>query len=204
MLCLFLLQIIITGTCTLCGILFYLFFQKNTGPEVRPVIFYPATGLVVITLFCQIWSLTLPVNSYCFLFVIAFLLILLLVLRYKLYSYYHYFKEQSKKIPRLSVLLALSLWFMILVLSSGPTGMDDTESYHIQMAKWIHEYGTVPGIANLHERFGFNSSWFATISLFIPSSDDLNFYTILNGTISLWYILFLIFKFTPLFDQTNK
>ena len=43
---------------------------------------------------------------------------------------------------------------MVLTLNAGPTVMDDTDSYHIQMVKWIQEFGSVPGIANLHLRFG--------------------------------------------------
>ena len=52
---------------------------------------------------------------------------------------------------------------MILVLNAGPFRMDDTDSYHIQMVKWIQEYGSVPGIANLHLTIWFNSSWFVSM-----------------------------------------
>src|SRR6185503_10426523 len=74
---------------------------------------------------------------------------------------------------------------LILVMNAGPTQMDDTDSYHIQMVKWIQEYGTVPGIANLHERFGFNSSWFSSIALFSFSSKTTGGFTIMNSIISL-------------------
>ncbi|EMO63800.1 hypothetical protein LEP1GSC133_1179, partial [Leptospira borgpetersenii serovar Pomona str. 200901868] len=33
----------------------------------------------------------------------------------------------------------------------------DSGLYHIQSIKWIQEYSVVPGLANLHGRFGFNS-----------------------------------------------
>jgi hypothetical protein len=37
----------------------------------------------------------------------------------------------------------------------------DTRLYHMQVIKWLSEYGTVPGLALIHERFGYISSWFA-------------------------------------------
>jgi hypothetical protein len=70
--------------------------------------------------------------------------------------------------------------------------MDDTESYHIQNIKWIKEYGTVPGLVHLHERFAFNSSWFSTIALFDYQANHLNYYTAINGTISVWLVAYLI------------
>jgi len=45
-------------------------------------------------------------------------------------------------------------------MASGPVGYFDTGLYHAQAVKWINEYGTVPGLGNLHHRLAFNSSWF--------------------------------------------
>ena len=77
--------------------------------------------------------------------------------------------------------------------------MDDTESYHIQMIKWVQEYGTVPGIANLHLRYGFNSSWFTAIGLLSPAFPAINTYVVLNGLISCWACIYLLEKLALLF-----
>ncbi|TVQ55856.1 MAG: hypothetical protein EA366_10365 [Spirulina sp. DLM2.Bin59] len=37
----------------------------------------------------------------------------------------------------------------------------DTGLYHYQAIEWLRQYGTVPGLALIHERFSTNSSWFA-------------------------------------------
>jgi len=37
----------------------------------------------------------------------------------------------------------------------------DTKLYHMQAIKWLSEYGLVPGMALIHSRFGYPSSWFA-------------------------------------------
>jgi hypothetical protein len=42
----------------------------------------------------------------------------------------------------------------------------DTGLYHYQVVRWLSEYGTVPGLALLHFRFGFSSSWFALAAPF--------------------------------------
>jgi len=42
----------------------------------------------------------------------------------------------------------------------------DTGLYHYQLVRWLSEYGTVPGLALIHFRFGFSSSWFALAAPF--------------------------------------
>ncbi|MEA5419866.1 hypothetical protein VB712_11580 [Spirulina sp. CCNP1310] len=37
----------------------------------------------------------------------------------------------------------------------------DTGLYHYQAIEWFRQYGTVPGLALIHERFSTNSAWFA-------------------------------------------
>lgn len=42
----------------------------------------------------------------------------------------------------------------------------DTGLYHAQAIRWIEEYGVVPGLANLHFRFAYNSSFLPLQALF--------------------------------------
>lgn len=42
----------------------------------------------------------------------------------------------------------------------------DSDLYHAQNIRWIEEYGVVPGLGNLHERFAYNSSFFALSALY--------------------------------------
>lgn len=42
----------------------------------------------------------------------------------------------------------------------------DSDLYHGQSIRWIEEYGIVPGLGNLHERFAYNSSFFALSALY--------------------------------------
>ena len=42
----------------------------------------------------------------------------------------------------------------------------DSDLYHAQSIRWLEEYGVVPGLGNLHERFAYNSSFFALSALY--------------------------------------
>jgi hypothetical protein len=41
----------------------------------------------------------------------------------------------------------------------------DTALYHAQTVRWLNEYGTPPGLGNLHARLAFNSSWLSFAAL---------------------------------------
>ncbi len=71
------------------------------------------------------------------------------------------------------------------------------------MIKWIREYGTVPGIANLHERFGFNSSWFSSVAFFAYPSAN-NYFTVLNSMLSVWFIFYLWSYIDEIFKQKSN
>lgn len=42
----------------------------------------------------------------------------------------------------------------------------DSDLYHAQSIRWIEEYGVVPGLGNLHNRFAYNSSFFSLSALY--------------------------------------
>ncbi len=155
-------QIIITLICLWSGVLFYKFFPEKN--ESRPIIYYLVSGLILLTSLTQIIVLFFPITIYTK-FGILGLLILLSIIKRKSIKFF---------IPKIKVsaflILFFIVWAIILLINAGPTMMDDTESYHIQSIKWIQEYGSVPGIVNLHVRFGFNSSWFSSVALFSFSS----------------------------------
>src|SRR5204862_1114761 len=103
----------------------------------------------------------------------------------------------------LLLILFLLTWILILLINAGPTMMDDTETYHIQSIKWIKEYGSVPGLVNLHERFGFNSSWFSSVALFSFSSKTTGGFTVLNSVISVWLCYWFIGKINQFQKENN-
>ncbi len=188
-------QIIITLICLWSGILFYKFFpQKN---ESKPIIYYLVSGLILLTSLTQIIVLFFPITIYTKFGILGLLILLSLIKR----------KSTKFFIPNVkisaSLLLFIIVWAIILLINAGPTMMDDTESYHIQSIKWIKEYGSVPGIVNLHVRFGFNSSWFSSVALCSFSSKTTGGFTILNSIISVWLCYWFLEKINQ-FQKENK
>jgi hypothetical protein len=167
-------------------------FSSRGQAAQKPLVSYLITGLVGLTACGQWLALLMPLDSRALTFTLA-LLLLLSIFRWRQIN------SQLEKLllgigrpaPFLIFCLA-SLLLMVLVLNAGPSLMDDTASYHIQMVKWLKEFGTVKGIANLHLRFGFNSSWFASIALLSPETHRINSYFALNGLLSLWVCQYLL------------
>ncbi len=58
-----------------------------------------------------------------------------------------------------------ALLFYVSLIPMGPVSCNDTDLYHLQSIKWIHQNPLPLGLANLHGRFGFNSSWFSLASI---------------------------------------
>ena len=199
MLSLFLLHIFITALSLFSGFLFYHYSIRNnkTTNEYRPVLFYLITGLIAITLVLQLIVLFAPINGNVQVLLLILFFLLCIITRGPLVTFTRFIRNEISNQPSLAIITFFIAWFLLLLINAGPTQMDDTESYHLQSIKWIKEYGSVPGLVHLHQRFAFNSSWFSTIAFFDVPAGHLNYYTALNGTLSLWltgYFLRLLGK----------
>lgn len=183
------LQVLISIVCTIAGIVVHSFFS-DTGR--RYWVIYGITGLIAFTCFAQIIVLVSPIHTGIQWMMLSILLLVALLRRRQSMPVIKNLLSSLKQTSKSALLLYGSIWILIAFYAAGPTQMDDTESYHIQMVKWIKEYGTVPGLANLHERFGFNSSWFSSIALFSHLDGSLNYFVLLNSCISGWLAFYLI------------
>jgi len=88
-------------------------------------------------------------------------------------------------------LASIALFFMALIMkAAAPTSFYDCGLYYVQTVRWIQQYPVVPGLANLHIRFGNASAWhmlsaaFDWKSIFQGSFDDL------GELLLLWFLLF--------------
>lgn len=201
MLSLLLVHTIITACCFWSGFLFYKLISRKAIQ--KPVVFYLISGLVLLSVIAELVVLFFPIG----LIVQAALVIILLAIAV---SKWNDCKNLFKTIvfefstwPTLLLILFFLTWTAILLINAGPTMMDDTESYHIQSIKWIQEYGSVPGIVNLHVRFGFNSSWFSSVALFSFWSKTTGGFTVMNSCISVWLCYWFIEKFNQFQKENN-
>jgi len=194
-------HIIIIASCLWSGFLFYKLISREDIQ--KPIIFYLVSGLILLSTLAQIIVLFFPIESITQL-ILATILLASAVLKWN--DCKKLFKKAFLEFSTcsfLSLIIFLLLWLVVLLINAGPTMMDDTESYHIQSIKWIQEYGSVPGIVNLHVRFGFNSSWFSSVALFSFSSNTTGGFTVLNSIISVWLCYWFIEKFNQFQKENN-
>jgi uncharacterized membrane protein len=73
-----------------------------------------------------------------------------------------------KKKTQIAVFIYILLLAVFSFLLAAPvkwTVAFDTALYHTQTVRWLNEYGTPPGLGNLHTRLAFNSSWLSFAAL---------------------------------------
>lgn len=114
-------------------------------------------GLASVFAILQIWSFFLPVNIYALIFitVIAFFSAIVIL-------------RNGIKLPKINFKFLICVGFILFVISyfaSLSVWWPDTQGYHLNAVKWANMYKIVPGLANLHSRLGFNSSFFLFASM---------------------------------------
>ena len=95
------------------------------------------------------------------------------------------------------ILCCAAVLYCALIASQTPSHYD-TYLYHAQAIRWIEEYGCVPGLGNLHNRFAYNSSLLVLQALF-----SLKFLTgtslhTLNGFIAALFLCYSLCSFKAL------
>ena len=105
------------------------------------------------------------------------------------------------KVTRLAVLGSLAGLLVALYVADRalmPVGSYDSGLYHLPLLDWLHRYRAVPGLANFHDRFGFNtgSSIFdALVGTLVPTSIAQHF---ANSLLTVMVCLELLGALVPL------
>lgn len=120
-------------------------------------------GIVVTTVYSQIFSLFYKVGLVANLFLAALCIFTAVRNRSLLQDY-------AKKCCRVFFswegLLYIGLILFIAFCTSRGTIHTDTSVYHAQAIRWYEEYGVVKGLGNIQWHFAYNSSYFAFAALF--------------------------------------
>jgi len=117
-------------------------------------------GLVAANTTTTILSLFAPIN--------ISILICLLIFCFFLFFY---IKEELRylsillKTKKRVIIYSLPFIIVAFIVSINLPTNFDTGLYHLQSIKWIEEYPVIPGLANLHGRFGFNNNIFTLFAL---------------------------------------
>ncbi len=146
------------------------------------------TGMGAIAFFAGGFSLFFPLGSPWNL-VIFSLPLLLAVIDRSIVHAFRQIKESWLTMPFAERCLFLASIACLLVMSVAEVNHPDTLGYHAQTVKWIKDYPVVPGLALLHERYGFQSAWFLLNALFQYTSDHTYSYISLTLLTALFYFI---------------
>jgi hypothetical protein len=117
-------------------------------------------GLAVSVAVLEIWNLVLPVTFSITLSLFGVGILGLVLNRSSLRKSLMAVWQGSRWLP----LIAMAFVLLLALRSCGPCEYYDTGLYGAPAVHWIQTYPAVPGLANLHGRFGFHSSVFLCIA----------------------------------------
>src|SRR5713226_309068 len=117
-------------------------------------------GLAISVAVLEIWNLVLPITASVTIFLFGAGLLGLALNRSALRNTLRSTWQSSRWLLLLGIAFAL----LLALRSCGPCEYYDTGLYGAPAVRWIQTYPAVPGLANLHGRFGFNSSVFLCIA----------------------------------------
>lgn len=117
-------------------------------------------GLSISVALLEVWNLLLPITLWATILLLCIGILGFLANHFVLFSHIKFTSQTSRWLFFLGVAFA----FFLAVRSCGPCQYYDTGLYGAPAVHWIQTYPTVPGLANLHGRFGFNSSVFLCIA----------------------------------------
>jgi hypothetical protein len=170
---------------TLLGAMTVCMVASVTSGTGRPRPFFlPWLGLSMVSLVAACWSLFGSVGLSCH----ALLLMLALagLTRRAVRDEVAGATRALRSVPRLAWLMILWLGLMIgYAATDGPVYNLDPGRYHFQNLLWAKSYAVVPGLANLHARNAFASSWYAIHALFDQGPYEDRSYHVLNSLLFL-------------------
>lgn len=121
------------------------------------------TGLMIATVYAQIFSLFYRVNIEANAIMLVFCIVICITMRKQISAFLKSAFQNSSTDYKIMLVLLFLVWSYF---TSRGYMVYDMSLYHGQSIRWIEEYGVVKGLGNLHNRFGYNSSIFAVSALY--------------------------------------
>lgn len=151
------------ATSFLAGAAVMMPFEKKDGWRARYISSYMMAGLLVQNVYAQYFSLFAGVGLAANLLLIVCCLAAGWIFRKRIAEI---ISQKRRETGWGQIFLCGFLVLLFAYGSSRGYMHFDTGLYHAQSIRWIEEYGVVPGLANLHSRFGYNSAAFALCALY--------------------------------------
>lgn len=144
-------------------------------------------GVFFTIILASLWHFFLPLSSWFLAFLIVLcLFIFFLKPKAKTSKTANYGKKDYFLLGMCFILI-----FSLLMMAVWQTPNYDSEFYHFQNILWFENYKLIPGLANLEDRFGFNSNYMLLSAIF---SMDKNIFGELIFCINFSFTVFLLFS----------
>jgi hypothetical protein len=147
-----------------------LLFRVNCAERMSDRFFVASwLGITTLAVVLLTVSLIVPLSQFVG-FAVAAILVFLSLIAHSVRSCISSFFQ---RIPFVFFFVFLSIQVIVALFLIKIPPWIDPGLYHIGFIRWLAEYGAVPGVALLHSRFGFSSSWFALAAPF--NSEDIGY-----------------------------
>lgn len=150
------------------------------------------TGFFAITTIASFLSIFMPLAGMAHGIIVGAGLFCYLLQRMAIHKQVLDYTGQARTAGKSRQLFAGAAVLYVLYLSAQQPFTYDEGLYYAQFIKWMLHYKAVPGLANLHERFGFNSHWHVLSAVFNFSWLDGLSDNRLNGVLYLLTALYLL------------
>ena len=135
--------------------------QKITGIKDKDnsLVFILLLGLIFITILCNTTSFFLPINNIARIVIFILSIIQIIFARTAIREVLSTEIIRISKMHFVSKLCFFSIILIALIKSTGPSELIDEGGYYLPYIRWIEDFKLTPGIANIEDRMGFNSSF---------------------------------------------
>ena len=153
-----------------------IFGRKDSTLGVIADAFWIGWGTIIVIL--QVWHLFLPINGWA-LALVAVLGIMGLALHRDEFA--GALRGLRGLGWRFGLLLALGLVWLAGSAMGPPGPAGDCGLYHLPAVRWYLAFPAVPGLGNVHDRLGFNSSYFLYAALLDTGASPARCFHLANG-----------------------
>ncbi len=157
-----------------------LIIEKQLGVHNQKFIIIELLGLTTISTFAGFFSLFFRIN-WEFQMVLIIGAITSMLFSKSLRSFLNVESRKLTTVDLITLLMSFIICILVLNATSLVPSNPDTGIYHAQAIHWIEEYPVIPGLANLHARLGYNSSWLLLNAVFSFSFTGLSSLHFMTG-----------------------
>jgi len=142
------------------GASFYSFFYKEKI-KINDFLKLNIIGIFALYIFTSIWNIFLPINKY------TFLITLIPIVSFLSKNFWKSITQLKLVLNRQSFFFVISIFLSLIWVSNIGIGPLQYEpQYHLQKIRWSQQFALTPGLTNLYDHYGFDSSFFCFIAFF--------------------------------------